>query len=105
MLSLKSLLPCHAHGRRAFRRASRGPPASATACCGSTSPPTTTTPGHRAGRALARRAREAGIEAHLLVPLFDDWNTDLVRFGPAHTRAALAAQLAPDDALRFAADR
>jgi hypothetical protein len=58
-------------------------------------------PGHRAAAQLARRARAAGTEAHLLMPLGDDWNTDLVRFGPAETRAALAAQLMADDVRRF----
>ena len=57
--------------------------------------------GHAAAAKLLRRARAAGIDGHLLMPLCDDWNTDLLRFGPAHARAALAAELSAEDARRF----
>jgi hypothetical protein len=58
--------------------------------------------GHAAASKLARRAREAGTDTHLLVPAMDDWNTDLLHFGATHVVAAVAAQLVPDDANQFA---
>jgi hypothetical protein len=50
---------------------------------------------------LTERARAAGIEALSLSPAFGDFNEDLWRSGVDHLRAALRAQLAPEDVARF----
>lgn len=59
-------------------------------------------PGRRAAARLITRAREAGIEAHPLLPRGDDWNTDLRALGQRRVLAHVTAQLAPLDAARFA---
>lgn len=59
----------------------------------------------RAGRhgadKLAARARSDGIEALLLTPCNDDFNTDLNALGREVLTGSLRAQLAPEDAVRF----
>ena len=50
---------------------------------------------------LANRAREAGIEPLALSPTHGDFNDDLRRLGSDRLRAALLAQLAPEDVARF----
>jgi hypothetical protein len=50
---------------------------------------------------LAQRARDAGIEPFALSPTHGDFNDDLRRLGSDRLRAALLAQLAPDDVARF----
>ena len=50
---------------------------------------------------LTGRAQAAGIEALTLSPTLGDFNEDLRRLGIDHLRAALRAQLAPDDVPRF----
>ena len=50
---------------------------------------------------LAARARDAGIEPHALSPTHGDFNDDLRRLGSDRLRAALLAQLAPEDVARF----
>jgi hypothetical protein len=50
---------------------------------------------------LTGRARAGGIEARTLSPTLGDFNEDLRRLGIDHLRAALRAQLAPDDVPRF----
>lgn len=57
--------------------------------------------GHRAADRLTARARTDGIEALLLTPSNDDFNTDLNALGREALTACLRAQLAPDDAVRF----
>jgi hypothetical protein len=57
--------------------------------------------GHRAADKLAARARTDGIEALLLTPSSDDFNTDLRTLGREALTASLRAQLAPEDAARF----
>jgi len=57
--------------------------------------------GHKAFAALAERASAAGIEAISLVPTLRDFNDDLRRLGLAELRAALRAQLAPEDVSRY----
>jgi hypothetical protein len=57
--------------------------------------------GHRAATLLKARACEAKIEAHLLVPHGNDWNTDLRAIGFLHVLAHAAGQLAGPDAERF----
>lgn len=52
---------------------------------------------------LAARAEAAGIEAVVLVPTLDDFNDDLRAFGVDGLRAALRAQLLPQDVARFMA--
>jgi hypothetical protein len=58
--------------------------------------------GHAAAARLMARASDANIEGRLLVPSADDWNTDLITSGLAQVRAHVIAQLAAEDALRFA---
>jgi hypothetical protein len=58
--------------------------------------------GHGAAARLMARAIDAHIEARLLVPCADDWNTDLITSGPSRVLASVIAQLAAEDALRFA---
>lgn len=52
---------------------------------------------------LAARAEAAGIEAVVLVPNLGDFNDDLQTFGVEGLRAALRAQLRPQDVARFMA--
>src|SRR5271167_4719212 len=58
-------------------------------------------PGRRATAALAVRAREAGIEATVLLPTRNDFNDDLIAMGVDGLRGALGPQLAPGDFCRF----
>jgi Toprim domain len=51
--------------------------------------------------ALTERAYSAGIEALTLSPTLGDFNEDLRRLGIDELRAALRAQLAPEDVQRF----
>jgi hypothetical protein len=57
--------------------------------------------GHRAAGKLAARATENGVEAPLLTPSSDDFNTDLCTLGRQTLMASLRAQLAPEDVARF----
>jgi Toprim domain len=57
--------------------------------------------GRQAAARLGERAQAAGIEARLLRPMRDDFNTDLCAFGADALRARVRAQLAPEDAERF----
>ena len=57
--------------------------------------------GDRALAALSGRAEAAGIEALALSPRMGDFNDDLRAFGLDALRAALRAQLAPRDVVRF----
>jgi Toprim domain len=55
-------------------------------------------------RALARltdRARQASIEAHPLLPCFDDWNAELLALGFADSFRTIAGQLHREDVERF----
>jgi hypothetical protein len=54
-------------------------------------------------RFLSARADADGIEALLLTPHWDDFNTDLTTLGREALAASLRLQLAPDDAARFLA--
>jgi hypothetical protein len=56
--------------------------------------------GHRAAEMLGARAHAEGIEAVVLTPQSDDFNTDLTT-GAEALAASLRVQLAPDDAARF----
>ncbi|MCF3947804.1 toprim domain-containing protein [Acidiphilium sp. AL] len=58
--------------------------------------------GRHAAIRLRDRARSAGIEVRILWPVTNDFNADLRRFGADALRARLWAQLAPEDAARFA---
>jgi hypothetical protein len=57
--------------------------------------------GNRASTLLKARAHNAEIDAHLLLPQGDDWNTDLRALGSARVLAHVVAQLARQDAERF----
>ena len=57
--------------------------------------------GRRAATRLTERARDAQIEAHLLLPRADDWNTDVRTSASRTILEDLAAQLAAADAARF----
>ena len=57
--------------------------------------------GRRAAAALAVRAREAGIEAIVLLPTRNDFNDDLIAMGVDGLRGTLGPQLAPGDFSRF----
>jgi hypothetical protein len=57
--------------------------------------------GRRAAEMLGARAHAEGIEALVLTPHWDDFNTDLTTLGPDGLAASLRVQLAPDDAARF----
>jgi hypothetical protein len=59
--------------------------------------------GETAMATLTERARAAGIEALSLSPTLGDFNEDLRRGGINDLRAALRAQLAPEDVARFMA--
>jgi hypothetical protein len=57
--------------------------------------------GRRAAEMLGARANAGGIEALLLTPRWDDFNTDLTKLGPEVLTASLRAQLMPEDMARF----
>jgi hypothetical protein len=57
--------------------------------------------GHRAAGKLAAHAMENGVEALLLTPPSDDFNTDLCTFGRETLMASVRAQLTPEDVARF----
>jgi Toprim domain-containing protein len=57
--------------------------------------------GHRAATRLTERARDAQIEAHLLLPRADDWNTDGRALTSRMILQDIAAQLTPADAGHF----
>ena len=57
--------------------------------------------GHRAIEALSARATANAIEALVLAPHADDFNTDLCTLGTEAMAASLRVQLAPDDVGRF----
>lgn len=57
--------------------------------------------GDAAMKALMTRADEAGIEAVILSPTLRDFNEDLRLLGAAALRAAIRAQIAPQDVTRF----
>ena len=59
--------------------------------------------GRRAAEMLGARAHAGGIEALVLTPHWDDFNTDLTGLGREALAASLRLQLAPDDAARFLA--
>jgi thioesterase domain-containing protein len=59
--------------------------------------------GDTAMATLTERARAAGIEALSLSPTLSDFNEDLRRSGSDDLRAALRAQLTPNDVARFMA--
>jgi hypothetical protein len=57
--------------------------------------------GDLAAATLTKRAQAVGIEALTLSPVLGDFNEDLGCLGVRELRAALPAQLAPEDVLRF----
>ena len=57
--------------------------------------------GRHAAIRLRERARPAGIEVRILLPVTNDFNGDLRRFGVDALRARLCAQLALEDAARL----
>jgi len=57
--------------------------------------------GDRARDSLTERAWAAGIDAVVLSPRLGDFNEDLRRLGHVALRAAIRAQLAPEDVVRF----
>ena len=57
--------------------------------------------GRRAAEMLSARADADGIEALVLTPHWDDFNTDLTRLGPEALAASLRVQLMPEDVERF----
>ena len=59
------------------------------------------TAGRSAASELMDRAHEAGIDALWLVPIADDFNTDLRTLGPDALASAVRPQLAPEDVARF----
>jgi hypothetical protein len=59
--------------------------------------------GRRAAEMLGARAHAGGIEALVLTPNRDDFNTDLTTLGAEVLAASLRLRLAPDDAARFLA--
>ena len=61
--------------------------------------------GRLAVERLVERGGMAGIDVRPLVPRADDFNSDLLRFGPDQMRERLVDQLAPDDAQRFLSRR
>ena len=52
---------------------------------------------------LGARAHAGGVEALVLTPHWDDFNTDLATLGSEALAASLRVQLAPEDAARFLA--
>jgi hypothetical protein len=57
--------------------------------------------GRRAAEMLGARAHAGGIEALVLTPHWDDFNTDLTTLGPEALAASLRVQLMPEDVQRF----
>ncbi|MGH7102733.1 MAG: DUF7146 domain-containing protein [Acetobacteraceae bacterium] len=57
--------------------------------------------GRTAAERLHDRGQAAGIEVRDLVPVYDDFNLDLIRLGSAAMFAHLVPQLAPADCARF----
>jgi hypothetical protein len=57
--------------------------------------------GRRAAEMLGARAHAGGIEALLLTPHWDDFNTDLITLGCEGLAASLRVQLVPEDVARF----
>jgi hypothetical protein len=57
--------------------------------------------GRRAAEMLSARAHAGGIEALVLTPHWDDFNTDLTRLGCEALAASLRVQLMPEDVARF----
>jgi hypothetical protein len=57
--------------------------------------------GRRAAEMLGTRAHADGIEALVLTPHWDDFNTDLTTLGPDALAASLRVQLMPEDVARF----
>lgn len=57
--------------------------------------------GCRAVDRLSARGIAAGLDVRPLVPMAEDFNADLLRFGPDIMRARLAEQFSPEDARRF----
>jgi len=57
--------------------------------------------GRRAAEMLGTRAHAEGIEALVLAPHWDDFNTDLTTLGREALAASLRLQLAPEDVTRF----
>jgi hypothetical protein len=57
--------------------------------------------GRRAAEMLGARAHAGGIQALVLTPHWDDFNTDLTTLGPEALAAALRVQLMPEDVARF----
>ncbi|HEX2842132.1 DUF7146 domain-containing protein [Hyphomicrobium sp.] len=54
-----------------------------------------------AAEQLAFRHIDEALEIRLLISMFDDWNTDLMRLGAAFTIRQLLPQLAPQERLRL----
>jgi hypothetical protein len=59
--------------------------------------------GRRAAEILGARAHADSIEALVLTPHWDDFNTDLTTLGPEALAASLRVQLTPEDVTRFMA--
>jgi len=59
--------------------------------------------GRRAAEMLGARVHADSIEAVVLTPHWDDFNTDLTTLGPEALAASLRVQLAPEDVTRFLA--
>ena len=57
--------------------------------------------GRRAAEMLGARAHAGGIEALVLTPHWDDFNTDLTTLGPEALAASLRVQLTSEDVARF----
>jgi hypothetical protein len=57
--------------------------------------------GRRAAEMLGARAHAGGIEALVLTPHWDDFNTDLTTLGRETLAASLRVQLTPEDVTRF----
>jgi hypothetical protein len=57
--------------------------------------------GRRAAEMLAARAQADGVEASILTPSADDFNTDLLALGPDALADSVRMQLAPEDVERF----
>jgi hypothetical protein len=57
--------------------------------------------GRRAAEMLANRAQADGVEALILTPSADDFNTDLLALGPDALARSVRMQLAPEDVERF----
>jgi hypothetical protein len=57
--------------------------------------------GRHTADTLTARAVTSGIEARMLIPRADDFNTDLTRDGRQALAAWLRSQLVPEDAARL----